>query len=105
MRDMDGNQSANGDRLLIGVDGIAAPKWAAIDQKVVAASWWQTVRSVPAAVATVVRLGWRASRPLTVIAGVLHVLSGCVTAFGLLATANVLGELLQRGPTPDRVVA
>jgi ATP-binding cassette subfamily B protein len=36
---------------------------------------------------------------------VLHVLSGCVTAFGLLATADVLTELLEQGPTPERVVA
>ena len=35
----------------------------------------------------------------------LHVLSGCVTAFSLLATANVLTQLLEQGPTPERVVA
>src|SRR5256885_10233150 len=93
------------ERPLIGIDGIAAPKWAAADQKVAAASWWQTVRSVPAAAATVLGLAWAASRRLTVFAGVLHVLSGCITAFGLLATANVLGRLLEQGPTPQRVVA
>jgi ATP-binding cassette subfamily B protein len=60
---------------------------------------------VPAAVATVVRLSWRASRRLTLLAGTLHVLSGCVTAFGLLATADVLTELLEQGPTPERVLA
>jgi ATP-binding cassette, subfamily B, bacterial len=95
----------DGERPLFGIDGIAAPKWAAADQKVAAASWWQTVRSVPAAVATVLGLAWRASPRLTIIAGVLHLLSGCVTAFGLLATANVLNELLEQGPTPERVVA
>ncbi|MFL6120222.1 ABC transporter ATP-binding protein [Actinophytocola sp.] len=92
-------------RPLIGVDGIAAPKWAASDRAVAEASWWQTVRSVPAAVATVIRLAWQGSRSLTVVAGVLHLLSGCVTAFGLLATANLLTELLERGPTPERVLA
>src|SRR5690348_13404785 len=96
MRDMD--------RPLIGVEGVARPKWAAIDEKVAAANWWQTVRSVPAAVGTVVSLAWRASRGWTVIAGLLHVLSGCVTAFSLLATANVLDQLLTQGPTPERVV-
>jgi ATP-binding cassette subfamily B protein len=60
---------------------------------------------VPAAVATVVTLSWRASPRWTVVAAVLHVLSACVTAFGLLATANVLTALLQEGPTPDRVLA
>jgi ATP-binding cassette subfamily B protein len=93
------------DRPLIGIDGIAAPKWAAGDRRVASASWWQTVRSVPAAVATVVGLSWRASARWTLVAGVLHVLSGCVTAFGLLATANVLSELLEQGPTPERVIA
>src|SRR5690242_16070427 len=93
------------ERPLIGIDGIAAPKWAAVDQKVAAASWWQTVRSIPAAVAAVLGLAWSASRRWTVVAGVLHVLSGCVTAFGLLATANVFGRLLEQGPTPQRVVA
>nr|AFY23032.1 TamA [uncultured bacterium] len=71
----------------------------------VEAGWWQTVRSVPAAVATVARLSWQASRALTSVAAVLHLLSGCVTAFGLLATADVLTTLLEQGPTPDRVLA
>lgn len=93
------------DRPLIGVDGMAAPKWAASDRATANASWWQTVRSVPAAVATVTGYSWQASRPLTALAGVLHVLSGCVTAFGLLATADVLIQLLEQGPTPERVVA
>jgi ATP-binding cassette, subfamily B, bacterial len=92
-------------RPFIGVDGIKSPKWAASDKAVVDASWWQTIRSVPAAVATVARLSWQASRGLTLLAAVLHVLSGCVTAFGLLATADVLTELLEQGPTPERVLA
>jgi ATP-binding cassette subfamily B protein len=95
----------NSDRPLIGVDGIAAPKWAASEQAAADASWWQTVRSVPTAVATVTRFSWQASRWLTMLAGLLKVLSGCVTAFGLLATANVLIELLEQGPTPERVLA
>lgn len=93
------------DAPLIAVDGMAAPKWAAASGQVAAASWWQTVRSVPAAVGTVVRLSWRVSRRLTLLAGLVHVAAGCVTAFGLLATANVLTELLDQGPTPERVVA
>lgn len=94
-----------GERPLIGVDGIAAPKWAESERAAAEASWWQTVRSVPTAVLTVTRLSWQASRGLTMLAGLLHVLSGAVTAFGLLATANVLIELLEQGPTPARVLA
>ncbi|GAB1513023.1 ABC transporter ATP-binding protein [Actinophytocola sp. KF-1] len=93
------------ERPLIGVDGLAAPKWAAADRATANASWWQTVRSVPAAVATVTGYSWQASRSRTLLAAVLHVLSGCVTAFGLLATADVLVRLLEQGPTPERVVA
>jgi ATP-binding cassette subfamily B protein len=95
----------DGDRPFIGIDGVAAPKWATGDQNVVAASWWKTVRAVPAAVGAVLTLAWRASPRWTLLAGALHVLSGCVTAFGLLATANVLTALLEQGPTPERVVA
>jgi ATP-binding cassette, subfamily B, bacterial len=92
-------------RPLIGVDGLASPKWAASATAAAKASWWRTVRSVPAAVATVVRFSWRASPRLTLLGGVLHLLSGCVTAFGLLAAANVLTKLLAQGPTPERVLA
>ncbi|MGB3440473.1 MAG: ABC transporter ATP-binding protein [Actinophytocola sp.] len=98
-------ENVDTERPLIGLDGIAAPKWAAADRAAADATWWETVRSVPAAVATVTRYSWQASRRLTVLAAVLHVLSGCVTAFGLLATADVLTELLEQGPTPERVVA
>jgi ATP-binding cassette subfamily B protein len=90
---------------LIGVDGMAAPKWAAIDREVAAAGWWRTVRSVPAAVAAVVGLAWRVSRRWTMAAGAIQVAAGCVTAFGLLATATVLSQLLEQGPTPQRVIA
>ena len=102
---MPGMDNVDSDRPLIGVNGIAAPKWAAAGRAAADATWWQTVRSIPAAVATVARYSWQASRRLTVVAAVLHVLSGCVTAFGLLATADVLTALLEQGPTPQRVVA
>jgi ATP-binding cassette subfamily B protein len=80
------------------------PEWASVDQRVVAAGFKQAVRTLPAAIAVVVRLSWRTSPRLTMLAGIVHVVSGCVTAFGLLATANVFTSLLQDGPTPQRVV-
>jgi ATP-binding cassette subfamily B protein len=98
-------ETAGADAPLIGVDGMAAPKWAAADREVAAAGWWRTMRSVPRAAATIGRLSWRVSPGWTLVAGLVHLASGCVTAFGLLATANVLAELLQQGPTPQRVVA
>jgi len=68
---------------LIGVEGLEPPKWASVDAQVAAASVWRTVRSLPAAAGVVVRLAWATSRRLTVLAGLVHVASGCATAFGL----------------------
>lgn len=89
---------------LIGVENIATPKWAAADERVATATLVQALRSLPRAIRVVLRLAWRTSPRLTVLAGVVHVVSGCVTAFGLLATADVFTALLAQGPTPQRVV-
>jgi len=35
----------------------------------------------------------------------VHVLSGCATAFGLFAAADVFTRLLEAGPTPQRILA
>lgn len=93
------------DTPLIGVDDLEPPDWATVDEKVAAASMWRTLRAAPTAAVTVVGLAWRTSPRLTVLAGIVHVISGCVTAFGLLATANVFTALLEAGPTPQRVIA
>ena len=42
---------------------------------------------------------------MTVLTGVVQLVAGAVTAFGLLATASVFTSLLEEGPTPERVVA
>ncbi|QWF83446.1 ABC transporter ATP-binding protein [Amycolatopsis sp. CA-230715] len=89
---------------LIGVQEIRPPKWAAVDQQVIAAGFGQALRTLPAAVAVVARLAWRTSPRLATLAAVTHVVSGCVTAFGLFATANVFTALLQQGPTPEKVL-
>lgn len=88
---------------LIGIENIPTPDWAA-DSKFVEARFWQVVRTMPAAVATVVSMSWRTSRRLALLGLLVQVASGCATAFGLLATADVLGALLRQGPTPDRVL-
>lgn len=90
---------------LIGVENIPPPEWAASGSHVAKAGLWQAVRSLPAAVGLVLRLAWQTSPRLTVLAGIVHVASGCVTAFGLLATLEVFTALLAQGPTPQRVVA
>lgn len=103
---VDGDSSLHGGREqpLIGVENVALPTWAAVDTRVASAGVWQAVRALPKAVGAVVRLSWRTSPRLTLLAGVVHVVSGCVTAFGLVATSNVFTALLQAGPTPNRVI-
>lgn len=60
------------------------------------------VRAAPVALGLLVRLAWRTSPRLTVLAAALELLTGCATAFGLLATANLFIQLLEQGPTPQR---
>ncbi|MBW4719225.1 ABC transporter ATP-binding protein/permease [Saccharothrix sp. SC076] len=91
--------------VLIGVENIATPKWARMGRQAASVSLGKALRSLPAAIRVVLRLAWRTSPRLTLAAGVVHVLSGCVTAFGLLATADVFTALLREGPTPARVTA
>ena len=90
---------------LIGLDDLEPPDWVTVDEQVVAANLWRTLRGMPRAVRLVVGLAWGTARRLTLLAAIVQVLSGCVTAFGLLATANVFTSLLEAGPTPHRVVA
>lgn len=89
--------------VLIGVENISTPKWAKVGRKAATVSLGKALRSLPEAIRVVVRLAWRTSPGLTVAAAVVHVVSGCVTAFGLLATADVFAALLRDGPTPQRV--
>ena len=89
---------------LIGVENVKMPEWARGGERVAGAGFTEAVRALPTAIAVVGRLAWRTSPLLTMLAVLVHVISGCVTTFGLLATANVFTALLQQGPTPDRVL-
>jgi ATP-binding cassette subfamily B protein len=62
-------------------------------------------RAAPQTVKLAVGWAWRTSPRLTVLAGVVQLLAGAVTAFGLLATADVLTQLLEQGPTAERLLA
>jgi ATP-binding cassette subfamily B protein len=90
---------------LIGVDDMETPYWAQGYEKVAKAKLGEVAAAVPRTMAVVVRWAWRAGPRLTVLTGVLQVLTGAVQAFGLLATVGVFARLLAEGPTPDRVVA
>lgn len=90
---------------LVGVDELSTPTWMTVDQQVAAAGLWRTLLALPAGARVVLGLAWRASRGLTALTAVLAVAGGAATAFGLLATADVLTTLLAHGPTPQRVVS
>ncbi|MGH3845294.1 MAG: ABC transporter ATP-binding protein [Pseudonocardiaceae bacterium] len=90
---------------LIGADDLKTPEWAKAIEAVGDSSAGRMLRGAPAALRVLVRLAWRTSPRLTVLAATVELISGCATAFGLLATANVLTQLLEQGPTPQRVVA
>ncbi|HEX8759738.1 MAG TPA: ABC transporter ATP-binding protein [Pseudonocardiaceae bacterium] len=87
------------------MDDVKTPPWAQVMETVVGTGIGRTLRAAPAALRVVVRLAWQTSPRLTLLAAAVELVAGCATAFGLLATANVLTELLAQGPTPQRVVA
>ncbi len=81
-------------------------------------TWWETgmkARSeaglfavfgqLPRLVGIAMAISWRADRTRTLIVAGATVVSGVMSAFGLLATQRVLVELFAGGPTPDRIVA
>ncbi|KAA8882028.1 ABC transporter ATP-binding protein [Nocardia colli] len=94
-----------GDAPLVGVDEMSTPAWMTVDQQVAEAGLWRTLLALPAGARVVLGLAWQASRRLSVLTAMLAVAGGCATAFGLLATADVLSVLLAQGPTPQRVVS
>ncbi|GGL02907.1 multidrug ABC transporter permease [Sphaerisporangium melleum] len=90
---------------LIGVDDVETPYWSAIDQQVSSAGVGRIARTAPRMVALMTRRAWRAAPGLTLATGLVQLGVGIATTLGLLATANVFVELLERGPTPDRLLA
>lgn len=60
-------------------------------------------RRLPSLVLRSLRLAWQASRSDTAVAIGFNLLAGVFTAFGLLATTEVLHALFAEGPTPERV--
>ncbi|MEO6090307.1 MAG: ABC transporter ATP-binding protein [Umezawaea sp.] len=90
---------------LLDVRRLATPTWAVLGEEMAAAGLWRSVRALPSVVGVIVSLAWRTSRRLTALTSLVHVASGGVTAFGLLATTEVFTVLLRDGPTPQRLVA
>jgi ATP-binding cassette subfamily B protein len=90
---------------LIGVDDLKIPSWALVGETMAGSGTGRMLRAAPVALRVLVRLAWRTSPWLALLAAAVELASGCATAFGLLATANVLTQLLEQGPTPQRVVS
>jgi ATP-binding cassette, subfamily B, bacterial len=90
---------------LIGADDQETPFWAKGYEDAAKARLREIATGVPRTVARVAAWAWRESPALTVLTLGLQVVTGCVQAFGLLATAGVFAGLLSEGPTPDRVLA
>ncbi|MBM7776554.1 ABC-type multidrug transport system fused ATPase/permease subunit [Actinokineospora baliensis] len=84
---------------------LSAPVWFGHADQVIRASLWQLVRALPAAMGLVARTAWRADRAAVSLGFGAQVVSGVVTAMGLLAVTGVLTSLFVAGPTPDRLVA
>lgn len=96
---------ADGAKPLIGVEDLEPPTWVSVDERVAEAGVWRTVAAIPGVIAVVVRLAWDTSPRLTLLVGLVQLVSGGVTGLGLFATAGVFTELLEAGPTPQRMIA
>ncbi|WP_106403101.1 ABC transporter ATP-binding protein [Actinocorallia populi] len=76
--------------------------WARHEQET-AAGFLQIMRKLPELIGICLKLSWRADpRALVIVVGCQLIVGGA-TAFGLLATNQVLQQLLAAGPTPERV--
>lgn len=79
--------------------------WARHHGEVAEASLGQLARRLPQLIKICLRLGWRADRRGLIMLLVCQSATGIATAFGLLATNEVLIRLLAEGPSPARAVA
>ncbi|MDA3630722.1 ABC transporter ATP-binding protein [Saccharopolyspora sp. WRP15-2] len=84
---------------------LVAPYWQAHDAELLSAGLGAIARRLPGLVGDAIRVAWQASRADTAATLGLNVLAGLFTAFGLLATNDVLESLFAAGATADRVRA
>src|ERR1700755_1362090 len=66
------------------------------------AGTWAVFAELPKLLAAPTRLGWRAAKTRPLLVGIVTVGSGVLASFGLLATRQVLVQLFEGGPTPQR---
>ncbi|HZE01117.1 MAG TPA: hypothetical protein VE155_05075 [Pseudonocardiaceae bacterium] len=87
---------------LIGVEDLTTPWWAKVGEDLAGSSAGRMLRAAPVALGILVRLAWQTSPRLTMLAAVVQLVSGCATAFGLLATANVFTSSWTTAVSPSR---
>jgi ABC-type multidrug transport system fused ATPase/permease subunit len=79
------------------------PPWLAHGDEAAGTGLLRMLRKLPGLVSRAFSLAWEAGPGLVVTVATLQVVSGCLGAFGLLATTSALQPLLTAGPTPQRV--
>ncbi len=84
---------------------VAPPYWALDTDPDATPSLLAMVRQLPRSTRPILATVFRAAPRAAVSIVVLQLLSGVVSAFGLLATTSVLDQLLTAGPTSERVAA
>ncbi|WP_441247403.1 ATP-binding cassette domain-containing protein [Kitasatospora sp. McL0602] len=82
----------------------AKPQWKVTSQAATV-SLRQLLARLPRLLRQILALAWEASPTATAAVFGLRIIAGCAATFGLLATRNVLVQLLVAGPAPDRVRA
>ncbi|SER40486.1 ABC transporter ATP-binding protein [Actinokineospora terrae] len=82
---------------------LSAPVWFGHADQVIGASLVRLVRALPRALGLVAGVAWRADRVAVLLGFLAQVVSGLVTALGLLAVTTVLASLFVAGPTPERL--
>lgn len=92
-------------RTAVEADDLVVPYWQAHDAELLSAGLGAIARRLPTLVRDAVGVAWQASRADTAATLGLNVLAGLFTAFGLLATNDVLESLFAAGATADRVRA
>ncbi|WP_433465320.1 hypothetical protein [Spirillospora sp. CA-128828] len=80
--------------------GLETRYWETHAADLISAGLGTMLRQLPALVGAALRLAWRANRRDTAVALGGNVLAGVFTAFGLLATSEVLASLFAGCPPP-----
>ncbi|WP_280264223.1 ABC transporter ATP-binding protein [Nocardia wallacei] len=91
-------------RLLVALDNLTEPDWVGDRRDVAETGTLTNLRKLPKLIGATVVAGWRTAPGLVIAAGLISVVGGCLTAFGLLATADALGVVMKSVVTPEHLL-